>query len=286
MTTKKEPPVPKSRRSADATSEGLYLQSITDDLMGWDEPRVKLARALQENQFLLFAQKILAIKRGAPDSLCYEILLRLQEEEDHMLPPGGFIPVAEHYDMMEDIDRWVVRNLISWCIDKQRASPDWRVPLFCVNLSGAAVGNPEFAEFVRQELTRPGMAANRLCFEISEPDIVSQHENMQRLIAALKPAGCRFTIDSFGSVKVSFSYLKGLAIDFLKIDGVIIQNILKDPSELAKVKAIGAACQNIGVRTIAEFVESRETLDKLRELGVDYVQGFGIARPGPITELA
>ncbi len=286
MNTKKDPPVPKSRRSADATSEVVYLQSITDDLMGWDDPRAKLARALQEDQFLLFAQKILAIKRGAADSLCYEILLRLQEEEDHMLPPGGFIPVAEHYNMMEDIDRWVVHNLISWCVDKRRASPDWHVPLFCVNLSGAALGNPEFAEFVHHELKRPGMAGNRLCFEISEPDVVNQHDNVQRLIAALKPAGCRFTIDAFGSVKVSFSYLKGLAIDFLKIDGVIIMNILKDPSELAKVKAIGAVCQKIGMRTIAEFVESRETLDKLRELGVDYVQGFGIARPGPITELA
>ncbi|MBI2296974.1 MAG: EAL domain-containing protein [Betaproteobacteria bacterium] len=262
--------------------EMLYLRSMTDELMGWGDPRAKLVRALAENQFLLFAQKILSLKSGVPD--CYEILLRLKEEEDNLLPPGGFIPVAERYGMMEELDRWVVRNLVTWCLEQRRSDSDWRAPLYCVNLSGAALRNPEFARFVLRELQRPGFDPRSLGFEIGEQDVINQRASAQDFMTALKPTGCRFTVDAFGGVKVSFSYLKGLAVDFLKIDGIIIQNLLRDPAELAKTKAINTVCQKIGVRTIAEFVETQETLDKLREIGVGYVQGFGIARPGPIAQ--
>jgi EAL domain-containing protein (putative c-di-GMP-specific phosphodiesterase class I) len=259
------------------------LHSITDQLMGWDDPRNKLVQALAENQFLLFAQKILALKNGASDPACYEILLRLREEEDNLLPPGGFIPIAEQYGMMEEIDRWVVRNLITWCIETRKIRPGWQVPLFCVNLSDTTLGNPEFAKFVRQELRRPGFPARSLCFEIGETEAINHHAAVRNFIAALKPSGCRFTIDAFGSVKVSFTHLKGLAVDFIKIDGVIIQNMFKTPADMTKLKAMITVCHKIGMQTIAEFVESKETLDKLRELDIDYVQGFGVARPGPIT---
>ncbi len=265
------------------SGEALYLNSITGQLMGWDDPRSKLVRALAENHFLLFTQQILALKNGASDPVVYEVLLRLREEEDNLLPPGGFIPIAEQYGMLEEIDRWVVHNLISWCIEKQKTQPDWHVPLFCVNLSETTLGNPEFAKFARQELRRPGFPARSLCFEIGEIEAINNHDAVRNFITALKPVGCRFTIDAFGSVKVSFAHLKGLAVDFIKIDGVIIQNMFKTPDDMAKLKAMINVCHKIGMQTIAEFVESKETLDKLRELGVDYVQGFGVARPGPIT---
>ncbi|HET9405476.1 MAG TPA: EAL domain-containing protein, partial [Burkholderiales bacterium] len=266
--------------------ESLYLRSMTDDLMGWNDPRAKLSRALEENQFLLFAQKILALKSGLADPSCMEILLRLQEEEDNFLPPGGFLPLAERYGMMEDLDRWVVRNVISWCLKRMRKDPDSRLPLCCVNLSEASVKSLEFAPYVMNELQIAGLPARTLCFEIGEQDAINHHAYAQRLIAALKPAGCLHTIDAFGSTKVTFSYLKGLPIDFLKIDGNIIQYILRDSAELAKAKAINTVCQKVGVRSIAEFVESKETLGKLREIGMDYVQGFGIARPEPISKLS
>ncbi len=264
----------------------IYMRSIADQLMGWDEPRAKLEYALTGNQFLLFAQKILPLKRELPDPLCYELLLRLREEEDHLLPPGGFIPVAERYGMMEELDRWVVRNLITWCRERKRGDSAWRVPLFCVNLSEAAVCSPDFARFVAYELRQHDFSARSLCFEIGEPEIIGQHAHVQRFINALKPLGCRFTVDAFGSVKVSFSHLKGLAVDFLKIDGVIIQNILRDPAALAQTRAINTVCGKVRLRTIAEFVETDETLATLREVGVDYVQGFGVARPEPIDKLS
>jgi EAL domain-containing protein (putative c-di-GMP-specific phosphodiesterase class I) len=263
----------------------LYLRSITDELLGWDDPRAKLERALKENQFLLFAQEIRALKNALPDPYCFEILLRLREEEDNLLPPGGFIPVAERYGMMEDVDRWVVRNLLFWCAQKQRADSAWRAPVCGVNLSEAAVTSAEFAHYVREELERSASLARALCFEIDEREVIGHHARVQQLMAALRPAGCRFTLDAFGSVKPSFSHLKGLKFDFIKVDGVIIQNILRNPAELAKVKAINTVCRKIGTRTIAEFVENDETLEKVRALGTDYAQGFGIARPGPIDQV-
>lgn len=268
------------------SGETLYLHSLSDQLTGSDNPRNKLVRALQNNEFLLFKQKILPLKTKPFDHGCYEILLRLQEEEDHLLPPGGFIPLAERYGMTEDIDRWVVRNLIAWSLQQQQTHPGWEIPMFCVNLSEAAVSNPEFARFVRQELQRSAFPASQLCFEIGELETIHSHASVKNFITALKPAGCRFTVDAFGSVKLSFTHLSGLAVDFIKIDGVIIQNLFKTPADSAKVRAIVTVCQKLGVQTIGEFVEDDRTLEKLRELGVDYAQGFGIDRPGPISNLS
>lgn len=253
--------------------------------MGQENPRQNLVRAMQQDEFLLFAQKILALKPLPFDQACYEILLRLQEEELHMLPPGGFIPIAERYGMTEDIDRWVVHRLITWSMDRRKNAPDWQIPLFCINLSGASICNPEFANFVRMELQRSGFPAKQLCFEIGELETISSHDNIGHFIAALKPVGCRFTADSFGSVKLSFANLSGIRMDFIKIDGVIVQNMFKTPADEAKLKAIVGVCQKLGVRTIAEFVEDERTLEKLRELGIDYAQGFGIDRPGPIDRI-
>ncbi|MBI2509820.1 MAG: EAL domain-containing protein, partial [Betaproteobacteria bacterium] len=160
----------------------IYLRSISDELMGWDDPHEKLEYALKENQFLLFAQKILPLKAGLPAPLCFEILLRLREEEDNLLPPGGFIPVAERYGMMEQIDRWVVRNLVSWCRSRLRKDAQWRAPLYCVNISEATLCNPEFTRFVHSELQSPDVPANMLCFEIGEPEVITHHAHAQRCI--------------------------------------------------------------------------------------------------------
>lgn len=266
------------------SGETMYLHSLSDQLMGGDDPRAKLTRALQQNEFLLYAQKIQPLKPLPFDHGCYEILLRLQEEEENLLPPGGFIPIAERCGMTEDIDRWVVRTVISWSLEQRRADPKWEIPMFCVNLSEAAIVNPEFARFVRTELQRSGFPASQLCFEIGELEIISSHNSVGSFIAALKPAGCRFTVDAFGSVKLSFSNLSGLAMDFIKIDGVIIQNMFKTEADLTRLRAIVNVCAKLGVRTIAEFVEDERTLAKLREIGIDYAQGFGIDRPGPIVK--
>lgn len=266
-------------------SQALYLRVMTEQLTGWDDPRTMLERALKENLFLLYAQKILSLKSGNPDPLCYEVLLRLKQEEDNMLPPGGFFDVAESLGMMPKIDRWVVRAVLSWCAARQKENPAKPLPMMCVNISTPALKSTSFLGAVREELQAAGVPPRVLCFEINERDVVEQPVAARAFITALKPLGCRFTLDSFGSVRVSFSHLNDLPVDFVKIDGVIIESIAQGPLGPATVKAINLVCKEVGIRTIAEFVETRQTLDKLREIGVDYLQGFGIARPEPISKI-
>lgn len=266
--------------------QALYLRLMTEQLTGWDDPRAMLERALKENLFLLLAQRILPLRAGAPDPLCYEVLLRLKQEEDSLLPPGGFFDVAESLGMMPKIDRWVVRAVLTWCAARARKEPARPLPMMCVNVSAPAMGSTSFVGAIRDELRHSGVPPKVLCFEISDHDVIENPAGARGLIAALKPLGCRFTLDGFGSTKVSFSHLNDLSVDFIKIDGVIIESMLQGVLGPATVKAIHLVCKEVGIRTIAEFVENKETLVKLREIGVDYVQGFGIARPEPIAKAA
>jgi EAL domain-containing protein (putative c-di-GMP-specific phosphodiesterase class I) len=266
-------------------SQALYLRVMTEQLTGWNDPRGMLERALRENLFLLLAQRILPLKSGNPDPSSYEVLLRLKHEEDNMLPPGGFFDVAESLGMMAKIDRWVVRAVLSWCAARLKETPPKPLPMMCVNVSAPALKSSSFLGAVRQELQAAGVPPRVLCFEINERDVVEHPVAAQTFIAALKPLGCRFTLDAFGSVKVSFSHLNELPVDFVKIDGVLIEGMQQGALGAATVKAINVVCREVGIRTIAEFVETKKTLDKLREIGVDYVQGFGIARPEPIHKI-
>ncbi len=268
------------------SGEPFYLQSMTEQLISRKDPRAQLVEALEDDHFLLYAQKFETLAADAPDQRCFEILLRLREEEENMLLPGGFFAAAERYNLMGRIDRWVVHNLLKWCSQKRDADSRWDMPLFCVNLSSASMCDSEFAVFVQRALRRREVAAGRLCFELGELDVISHYEATQVLMNALRPHGCRFTLDAFGSSKVAFGPMKDLTFDFLKIDGVIIQNLLTEHNELAKVRAITIASHRIGMRIIAEFVESDATLEKLREIGVDYAQGFGIQKPAPIAQVA
>jgi len=250
-----------------------------------DDPRAMLEHALRNDQFLLFAQKIVAVRSGVAEPQCYEVLLRLKQEEDNLLPPGGFLDLADSLGMTEELDRWVIRALAAWGGARNKDRPAERLPMMCVNVSQAALDNPAFPEFVHSELDRSGFPHRALCFEIDEHDLVDRHASVLRFIAAMK-GDCRIMVDNFGGVRVSFSHLAGLAVDFLKIDGALVQNIHRDPTELIKVWAVNLACQKVGMRAVAKFVETRETLDMLREIEIDYVQGFGIARPAPITNIA
>lgn len=279
--------VSKAAPASDQADSGqaLYTESMTSHFVGSDDQRTRLVRALHDNEFMLFSQKIASIREGLDEPDCYEVLLRLKEEEDNMLPPGGFIPIAEHYGLMEEIDRWVVNTLVSWCIAQQARAPERRLPMFCVNLADVSIGNPAFASFVRTQLRRPGFPARALCFEIGEPELLERNVDVRNFSAALGNTGCRLTIDGFGGLKVSFAHLQGIKVDFLKLNGMMIQNLVKSPTEHAKVKGIKAVCDKMGIRTIAGFVESEETLKALHEIGIDYAQGFGIASPQPIDRV-
>ena len=272
--------------SAEGCSEAVYLDAMERELPTDEHAREYLLRAIEEDQFILLEQKIEPLAPEAGPANIREILLRLQEDGERTMLPGGFLEIAERYELSPAIDRWVIRKLLKSCASMKEADAGWRMPLYCLNVSNSTLRDRGFANHIRGQLEHWRLSGNRLCFEISAAALAEQETDVSILMDQLKPLGCRFTVDGFGSQKVSFSPFRRLRFDFLKIDGVVVSDILRDPSGLAKARAIVLACQKLGISTIAQFVEDETARAKLKEIGVDYVQGFGIDRPGPLAVIA
>ena len=269
---------------AKAGGQSLYLNSINQQLTGWSDPEARMRQAFERNEFRLYSQTIVPVDGATRGSFC-EVFIRLQEEEDTMAPPGAFIPVAEHLNMTTDLDYWVIRNVINWHRDARRDTAHWHDALYGINLFPATISNPQFGAFLQGELARGEIPPQVLCFEIPEAEAIERPAAVTRLVTELNRLGCRVALGSFGGGRVSFDTLNHLPVHFLKIDGSVIRDIDADPVNLAKITAIGRVSKAIGMRTVAQFVESIELLPKLAELGIDYAQGYGISRPHPIDEI-
>jgi EAL domain-containing protein (putative c-di-GMP-specific phosphodiesterase class I) len=194
-----------------------------------------------------------------------------------------FLPTAERYQLAVRLDRWVVANALQWLARHPNLSET--VTLWGINLSGQSLSEDSFLEFVLQQFNETAVAADQICFEITETAAIANLAGAIRFISSLKQRGCHFALDDFGSGLSSFAYLKNLPIDFIKIDGVFVKDIIDNPLDFAMVRSINEIGQLMAKKTIAEFVENDLILDKLRELGVDYVQGYGVGRPQPLSDL-
>jgi EAL domain-containing protein (putative c-di-GMP-specific phosphodiesterase class I) len=259
-----------------------YVESITEELTGWANPGAVIRHALEQGGFDLFAQDIVALQEGETPERMRELLIRMRVEEKNLLPPGAFLPSAERLGLMTDIDRYVVGKALA----SQKAAlavAKGPLPLVCINLSRSTLHDHTFAEFVAVSLARFRVPAESLCFELDDGDVRAALADASRVGGELKKLGCRLSLDGFGAAGVGFGHLKAMPVDFLKIDGRIIFELARDPVAVAKVNAIQRICRSLGVRTIAELVESEAALATLRRLGVDYAQGFGVARPRPIA---
>ncbi|MDB5901424.1 MAG: diguanylate phosphodiesterase [Betaproteobacteria bacterium] len=267
---------------ADASGAATYLDAMEQQLPANEDPREYLLNAIEEDQFLLLEQPIEAVAPDTRPAAFREILLRLRGDGRHALPPGGFLEVAEHHGLAPAIDRWVIRKLLKSATEMKEADNTWRMPLYAVNLSDATVCDRTFAQHVEAQLRHWNVRGGRLCFEVRHRALAEHEADVEALIAQLKPLGCLFTVERFGSHKVSFAPFSRLPFDFVKIDSSIVGAILREKSELAKARAIVLACAKIGVRTIAPAIEDEAARVKLKEIGVDYVQGFAIESPGPL----
>jgi diguanylate cyclase (GGDEF)-like protein/PAS domain S-box-containing protein len=226
----------------------------------------------------LYSQPIVPLDLRNPTPLHGEVLLRFAEEDGQILLPGAFIPTAERYHQMSAIDRWVVHTVLGVL------RSDALVPAsncYAVNLSGQSLSNPEFLDFIMEQLQEHAIAPARLCFEITETAGIANLDAAAHFIGTLRAKGCRFSLDDFGSGLSSFAYLKTLSVDFLKIDGCFVQDMVRDPIDRAMVEAIQRVGRVMGVKTIAESVESTTTLNLLRTIGVDYAQGYVLGPPSP-----
>jgi len=256
--------------------------SIRFGEMAWIQ---RLHMALEDNRFCLYSQEIARLGRDSgPGDGHVEILLRLRDESGRLILPDSFIPAAERYGMMTTLDRWVVQNvfkIISECLsDNHRSGP---MAVCAINLSGSSIGDDAFLEYLRQQFQIYAIPPELICFEITETSAIANLGSAIRFINELKSLGCRFSLDDFCAGMSSFAYLKHLPVDFLKIDGSFVKDMLDDPVNRAMVEVINHIGHVMGKQTIAEFVESPQIEQALLEIGVDYAQGYVIERPQLFT---
>jgi diguanylate cyclase (GGDEF)-like protein/PAS domain S-box-containing protein len=236
----------------------------------------RIMHAFDENRFVLYFQSVMPLSVTADDRSYREVLVRMLDEKGELVPPMAFIPAAERYGVMSSVDRWVVKTAFVWLA---RHPSEERL---AINISSQSLGDEGFLKFVMEQFRATRLSPRRICFEITETAAIANWNRATHFITALRALGCRFALDDFGSGMSSFAYLKNLPIDFIKIDGAFVRDMIDDEVDFAMVEAVNRIGHVMGIRTTAEYVENDEILEKLRELGVDYAQGFGLHIPQPL----
>ncbi len=252
--------------------------SLRHEEMKWVS---RITSAVEDNRLELFYQPIIGIGKDNDSARGhYELLLRMRDENGELVGPNQFIPAAERYNLMSTLDRWVIHEALSQLADRNRDG-EARYTL-AINLSGTSLSEDRFLDFVINELKAQKLPAGAICFEITETAAISNLSRVIYFMQTLKKLGCKFSLDDFGSGLSSFTYLKNLPVDYLKIDGQFIRHVAEDNVDESMVRAISEVGHAMGIETIAERVETKQVLDKLGALGVEFAQGYYIARPASI----
>jgi diguanylate cyclase (GGDEF)-like protein len=242
----------------------------------------KVDQVVRDDRILLTAQKIAPVVGGPGAMPHYEILMRVLDEDGRPMPPIDFITAAETYDRMPSVDRWVVGHALEWMAGHRDLLE--RVHGFSINLSGTSLNDPGFLDFVVRTIEETGVPPGKVTFEITETAAVSSMDGANRFIARLRELGCTFSLDDFGTGLSSYSYLRNLDVDYVKIDGVFVKDMVDSPADYAVVRSVNEVAHFMGKQTIAEFVETEAILDALAEIGVDYAQGWGVGKPAPLAD--
>lgn len=239
-----------------------------------------ISAALETDRFELYVQEIRSLQSQQPRH--YEVLLRMRDVQGELISPVSFIPAAERFHMMHQVDAWVVKQALD-LVRKHRLHD--KGLHFSINLSGQSLAREDFLELLLSAIRDSGVPPASLCFEVTETAAISNLVHAGQFISALKGIGCTFALDDFGSGLSSFAYLKNLDVDYLKIDGGFVKDMLIEGTDAAMVEAINQIGHVMGLQTIAEYVEDEHIMARLVSLGVDYGQGFGIHRPEPMRQL-
>ena len=243
----------------------------------------RINRALDEQRFVLFYQPIVHIGNGAAHGERMELLVRMVDEEGGLLLPGSFLPAAERYGLSAKLDRWVVESAIRW-LSEHRGSTR-RLEMCAINVSGHTLNDDGFVDFVVEQLETLKVPPSLVCFEITETTAINNLKSAVTFMKELHKIGCRFALDDFGSGVSSFAYLRSLPVDILKIDGQFVRDMATDEVDAGMVTAIHQIAQVMKKETVAEFVETEAVLNRLKRVGVNFAQGYGIGRPAPLETL-
>jgi diguanylate cyclase (GGDEF)-like protein/PAS domain S-box-containing protein len=264
----------------------VYESSDQDLMRRHSEMRwvSRITEAIEKDRFVLYSQDIRPVVPGADDGQHFEILVRMLGDDGEIVTPDRFLPAAERYNLIGQLDRWVIRNSFDWYAANCTECCDGDPVTMAINLSGASAADESLLDYIKSELERTGVPPMAVCFEVTETAAIENLEAAKHFISDLQNMGCRFALDDFGSGLSSFAYLKTLPVDYLKIDGSFVRDIVTDPVDHAMVSSMNQLGRAMGIRTIAEFVENDEILGKLAEIGVDFAQGYGIARPCPLSD--
>ncbi len=258
--------------------ESVFLQRRGE--MEWI---TKIKSALEEDRMRLYFQPIIPILDPGKQRKC-EILIRMRDTDNSLVMPADFLPAAERYNLMPDIDRWVVTTTFEAYSNIMSNGSDLKGYVFCINLSGTSMVDQELLTYVRTELERTRVPPEAFCFEVTETAAIGNITSASQFISDMRALGCTFSLDDFGSGFSSFSYLKNLPVDYLKIDGSFVKDMHTDPINHAMVEAINNLGKLMKVETIAEFVGNPTIVENLREIGVDYAQGYEVGKPQPLIE--
>jgi diguanylate cyclase (GGDEF)-like protein/PAS domain S-box-containing protein len=240
-----------------------------------------IMEGFSEDRFCLYVQPIVSIDRDEKHTH-YEVLIRYRSTDGSIISPGDFLPPAERYNLIERIDNWVVSSVIAWLQEHQHELGE---VMFSINLSGRSIGSQTFHKFLRESLEASSINMNSLCFEITETAVVDNVERSVEFINSIKELGVKFSLDDFGTGLSSFSYLKQFPVDYLKIDGEFVRDILEDDKSYVFIRSMTEVGHCLDMKVIAEFVESDTMFDKLREANVDYIQGYTVGKPVSIQTL-
>jgi diguanylate cyclase (GGDEF)-like protein/PAS domain S-box-containing protein len=241
-----------------------------------------LRNAVEEDRFCLYCQPIVPLSETGDAMVRYEILVRMIDADGQLIPPARFIPAAERYGLMGAIDRWVIRHAFRHCA---RTFDQSSRTEFAINLSGHSLNDDSFPDFMREQFARSGVPAEGICFEISETAAIQNINHVTQVITEIRKRGSRFALDDFGIGLSSFDYLKTLPVDYVKIDGRFVRDMVENAVDHAMVSAINEVGHVMGIETIAEFAHNEAILERLARLGVDYAQGYAIGAPMPLDSI-
>jgi len=244
----------------------------------------RINEAIEEDNFILYYQPIISLNEDNPAPNHYEILVRMMNSIGDLIPPMAFIPAAERYKLMPAVDQWVIRNsLFNIQLIKNESGNTYNDCIFTINVSGQSLSASDFSRYILDQMKNFEIDPSKICFEVTETAAIANMTSAIKFISDLKEAGCRFALDDFGSGLSSFSYLKTLPVDYIKIDGSFVRDICDDKTDHAFVESITQIAHVMNIETIAEFVEGKEIHNELRSIGVDFAQGYYVATPVPLS---